>query len=1035
MPYLDESEPSTPNAKTWRLVFKNALLRRASAEQMTNVFSDLVSRYPVTSDEVAKTLFSFRARAFTGSDDQLLFAYGRSLLVMGAVSMTSVLAELLRTSQFADQSVGSKGNCGLPTCEERFFTMLAQMFASDVLTLRPAGTYDMVFVLTTWLRIVSRNETKKQLEAMTLTPIDHFTFGMYEALATLVITIFSSKPVLEASKKPWWKQRRPVIVEEVLNFANNVLLYMQSQFAARLQQLTAMPQFMQTDDKGRPLFTNEQIMASMSELPVQNTRAGLFVWLNACLRGRPLTDDMSMLTYLQMRYPGNNQNLIVDLLIASFDVLTNVLLRKESDHQIHLTKSFICNKLPHLLSITATFLTAAVAVESCIEMAFMAIRMDALPPISAGANEVRERLKVTRLEFLQACALHGLLTENTISSILQEPPISLPRITKYTREGLAAKCHNNVGRLEPLMGELDGMLGNSGAIATCIVDMIGSLCANKDTMSLKALCNMVTKKIAVLDIIMQYTQPANLLQPLCLQLNNWTHDQDRTEFTPAYEEFAAVLLFVLATVHRYDLQPNELGIPSGDNFVARLLQDIAVSKSPGDLSEEQSKQLGKWIEGLYATDETGETGGISDEVMRNCPPQAFYQLVPTLFDQTVLARKSSALTVKTFNGGLELLVEPFLLPSLIGGLSWLVQHSWADHNDAAILLQILDKLLKPSSSSQETKAMHRTILGIVADPLHQSLQILNQRSPEKKQVGPLLNILKPFLNQQQTMEASKVEMDEWLSSSNNHITERIRTTIQELVTWVTEVGPSPPPKYSHKLFAYACATVGAEAVRDAIVTELKGQTAIGNGSQAIDICCAMISSPFVSPGRPAVRDAFRLQALDVQQLLHMPSGDAESVVRLNRRVEAQLTVSNMAQIPMAVPAISEQAADQVMAELGLTDGALATDVPNVSVDPSAALATTTDADFNNADLAALDQVMSNTNIPTADIANLQAGGAPLQGQDANDIFGDLNMDMTQASQQMLNPDGSNVDMGNLDGQQNNEEDIFAGLDMGDFNFD
>jgi mediator of RNA polymerase II transcription subunit 5 len=228
--------------------------------------------------------------------------------------------------------------------------------------------------------------------------------------------------------------------------------------------------------------------------------------------------------------------------------------------------------------------------------------------------------------------------------------------------------------------------------------------------------------------------------------------------------------------------------------------------------------------------------------------------------------------VKTFNGGLELLVEPFLLPSLVGGLSWLVQHSWEDHGDANILLQILDKLLKPSSSSQETKTMHSAILEIVADPLYQSLQTLSQRQPDKKQVGPLMNILKPHLNQRRTAEANKAELEDWVSSKNDGLTGRVRTSIQELVVWVTDVGPSPPPRYTHRLFTYGYSILGANRMRDAIVSELKDQTTIGSGPQALDICTAIVCSPqssFQDQNVLPLRNALRLQTSELQALLRV----------------------------------------------------------------------------------------------------------------------------------------------------------------------
>jgi len=398
-------------------------------------------------------------------------------------------------------------------------------------------------------------------------------------------------------------------------------------------------------------------------------------------------------------------------------------------------------------------------VEPCIQTAFLSIAMDPIPPISAGSMESTDTLKRTRLDFLQACALHGVVSDSTISSVLQEPIPGLPKVMKYTKEGLLSSCMSNIGRLEPLTAELQSTHGNVGAISLCIVDLIGTLCASKDTMSLKCACNILIKRISNMDIILQYTRPDTLLVPLLMLLKDWVHDQDQSEFTPAYEEFASALLFALAVLHRYGLTSEELGLAEAEIFVFEIMGETSAPTALSILNQEQNQQLAKWLEGLFATDDQGETSGISDEVMRQCPPQAFYRLVPALFEQSVMACKSGHLTVATFKSGLELLLEPFLLPSLVGGLNWLVSHSWEDHGDVDILLQVLDKLLKPSSSSAETQAMHRAVLAIVANPLERSLQdLLRKRSDRPVAIG-MVKLLRNSADSTRVISSGRVEMD------------------------------------------------------------------------------------------------------------------------------------------------------------------------------------------------------------------------------------------------------------------------------------
>lgn len=1039
MPWLDAAEPHGTAARKWQDAFKNAFRKRLSVTTFKQILSQLNAKYSCDSYEITRVLLGFRAQT-TGADDALLFKYASTLLHANIITAQGLLIALLDTSHFGRSGEVRSANTpsiGLPTCEYRIFSMLTEMYMKDELHVRQQDLHGLINACTRWMHYVTEFELGKQLENGALYTADPYSFDTYEALALLLLTLLRKPTFRDLGKQKWWQSRRVLVVGEMIKFDTSVLQWMRSQWAGPLRQLTSSPPYLETDENGQPVFSDDQIQHSIEDLQIVNSRAGLYVWLNACLYSRPFTDDSSMLTYLQSRYSGDTQAMIVGYLTACFDVLTNVFRRQESEQSIKVVRSFICNKIPTQLSIMAGSIAPAATLEAFIQLGFSTIMMDALPPISTGATEVRERLKETRKEFLQACILHGVMSESAATVILHDSPVTTKGI-KYTKDGLLAKYAGNVSGMEPLLDELDGMQGNAGAISACIVETIGSLCLNKDTISLKNLCNALIKRIPIVDIIMQYTDPVQLLSPLCTQLNTWTHDHDQMEFTPAYEEFASILLFILAVVHRYDLKSSDMGLQNDETFVSKLIREISISKLPGDLTPEQSGQLSKWIEGLFATEDQGDIGGISDDIMRPCPPQAFYQLVPTLFEQSVLAYRAGALSMKAFMGGLELLVEPFLLPSLVGGLSWVIKQSWEDHDDAQILLQVLDKLLKPSTNSQETKAMHKTILGIVAGPLYHSLQQLNERKPGKKEVGALMDILKPVLDQDRTPNSNKAELSEWMPTPGG-LTSCLRNVIREQIAWVTNVGPTPPPKYTHALFFAACEAIGVEGVLEGMIAELREQTSKGNGSYALDVCTAMICAPSTSTqlpimsltsgaptaqnGSPNVRDTLRPRVANPQKLLHLPAANAEATVRLARRVEAQLAVTQMPQNALQMP-IEDHAADQIMKDLGLTDGHLAAPGQDGNIEQVTAL----DTNFNDADLAAvLNQPIdpSGTNL-----AAIAADTNAMTSAESQNLFEGLDLDLDQSLTQMQGADGSNA---NVDP---NEEDIFAGLDinMDDFGF-
>jgi len=169
-------------------------------------------------------------------------------------------------------------------------------------------------------------------------------------------------------------------------------------------------------------------------------------------------------------------------------------------------------------------------------------------------------------------------------------------------------------------------------------------------MSLKQLCIQLACKPLSLDVLLLFNSLPKILHPLCEVLDTWGgYDEDQGEYQPVYEEFGSILLLLLAFVYRYELTPAELGIRSTDSFVGRLLSRGHLCRPLEELTDSEKSHLNGWIHGLFDT----EAGGLGDELMSSCPPQDFYLLMPTLFQQIVLAMSTGNLTEDLLKGGLE----------------------------------------------------------------------------------------------------------------------------------------------------------------------------------------------------------------------------------------------------------------------------------------------------------------------------------------------------------------------------------------------
>lgn len=184
------------------------------------------------------------------------------------------------------------------------------------------------------------------------------------------------------------------------------------------------------------------------------------------------------------------------------------------------------------------------------------------------------------------------------------------------------------------------------------------LCHNKETMSLKLLCGQLAQKPLSLDVLLLFEKLPTILEPLCQLLDNWRYEEDQGEYQPVYEEFGAILLLVLAFAYRYNLTPADIGIQSPESCVAKILSRGHISRSHNELTEQENAHLNGWIHGLFDS----EAGGLGDDLMSSCPPQDFYLLVATLFQNIVVAYTHGFLSDETLKGGIECeYVRPALL--------------------------------------------------------------------------------------------------------------------------------------------------------------------------------------------------------------------------------------------------------------------------------------------------------------------------------------------------------------------------------------
>ena len=160
----------------------------------------------------------------------------------------------------------------------------------------------------------------------------------------------------------------------------------------------------------------------------------------------------------------------MDLIIAGFDTLAAAAGRNESSQVMFGLKSFLLNKLPTLLvTLTSQLLT----LEYSITEALARVDINVFPSFGLGMLESNTAFQEVRQDFIYSCILHGLLPADSVSRLLGETTFDSPPSpdSRYLKDTLLQQCTTEPGKAVQLIGELEKLDGNAGAIVGAVVDV------------------------------------------------------------------------------------------------------------------------------------------------------------------------------------------------------------------------------------------------------------------------------------------------------------------------------------------------------------------------------------------------------------------------------------------------------------------------------------------------------------------------------------------------------------------------------------
>ena len=153
------------------------------------------------------------------------------------------------------------------------------------------------------------------------------------------------------------------------------------------------------------------------------------------------------------------------------------MYRSELTQNMFCLKSFLVNKIPILL-LQLSGSIFPMTLEMCIAQALSHVDPNAFPAFSQGFDDMmgnNNALSDVRQDFLNSCALHGLIPTGAVERLLGETPMQGPPETKLDKKLVLDQCKINFDKIGTYIDELESFDGNAGAIVAAITEVLLSL--------------------------------------------------------------------------------------------------------------------------------------------------------------------------------------------------------------------------------------------------------------------------------------------------------------------------------------------------------------------------------------------------------------------------------------------------------------------------------------------------------------------------------------------------------------------------------
>ncbi|CCH42104.1 Mediator of RNA polymerase II transcription subunit 5 [Wickerhamomyces ciferrii] len=483
-----------------------------------------------------------------------------------------------------------------------------------------------------------------------------------------------------------------------------------------------------------------------------------FIWLNSVIQNWETSSDKFLSAFSQFVKVKTNQNILNELINTSFECITVVLQsRDSSDLFIKNWKLFFTKKLPILIkslnlkNIESLLINALNLIDPKIFKTIKLISSDGDNNNLGDQNDdMFSSFPSTntdiRHDFLRSCIALKLLPSTAFNTILKEDSNAENRPLLENDDALDLDGHvidlqtrlnqtlidinpefiplEDSGLLE-FLNSIEQFEGTKQfEISKLILDTIYKFIEEDDFQHFYRLALGLGLSEGALHSIIFQISPEVLIKPIMKFLDDWEISNDDSNFQDLYSSFGVVLLLFLLIIKKYNISLNQLLLMKDNksSFCIKFLINLGSLKqfeSNDNINHEQSELINGWINALF------DSGGISDDLMRLSTVQECFQLFPLIFQHAFIGVKKNLVDLDTVKGGLEYFLQPFLLSTIVGILSWCENYFWKNQ-DLELLVSLIKNLINPMDLSGDSIHIHKFVMLIYGKNLYEILSTLQR---------------------------------------------------------------------------------------------------------------------------------------------------------------------------------------------------------------------------------------------------------------------------------------------------------------------